>query len=370
MWNELGMDPSDDPQAIRRAYAARLKKLDPDNDPAGFARLRQALEAALAGAGKGKSAIDPPDASSPAPNDLTGQSEISEPSPGGHILPPEEPAAAEADTITEWFDDANSGSTLLSELGSALNRHEAPTALSLYYRAAATGAIPLHAATPLLERLFAELIEAPGIGRASFRDLARVSGWDQPAVVPESTSDVRQRVLARLAAEDWYDSLTALAELRDETPRKKARLARLMLGRIGRYRMPWVDRAALKVMLEEFRTHERWLSDRIESQWARKLERRWRRREIVWTALFTIVFAVMLINWIRLFIAEVADHIGLDLGNGDLSVGMIVVTPFAVFFLLWLLKILAAGIRDAAKYPSRATPDMDHPEIHHRPPST
>ncbi|MBC9881421.1 hypothetical protein G8O24_29275 [Bradyrhizobium sp. INPA01-394B] len=48
MWDELGIGPCDDPKAVRRAYAARLKKLDIDQDPAAFARLREALEWALA----------------------------------------------------------------------------------------------------------------------------------------------------------------------------------------------------------------------------------------------------------------------------------------------------------------------------------
>ena len=43
MWDELGIGPCHDPKAIRRAYAARLKKLDPDRDPAAFTRLREAL---------------------------------------------------------------------------------------------------------------------------------------------------------------------------------------------------------------------------------------------------------------------------------------------------------------------------------------
>ena len=51
MWDELGIAPCDDPKAIRRAYAARLKKLDPDRDPNGFARLRDAYEWALKRAG-------------------------------------------------------------------------------------------------------------------------------------------------------------------------------------------------------------------------------------------------------------------------------------------------------------------------------
>ena len=50
MWDVLAIAPTDDPKVIRRAYATRLRQIDPDRDRAGFARLRQALEWALAGA--------------------------------------------------------------------------------------------------------------------------------------------------------------------------------------------------------------------------------------------------------------------------------------------------------------------------------
>src|SRR3954454_15769330 len=49
MWDELAIAPTNDPKAIRRAYAARLKTLDPDRDLQAFTRLRTALESALAG---------------------------------------------------------------------------------------------------------------------------------------------------------------------------------------------------------------------------------------------------------------------------------------------------------------------------------
>jgi hypothetical protein len=47
-WRALGVEPTTDQGAIRRAYADRLRALDVDADPAGFARLRDAREAALA----------------------------------------------------------------------------------------------------------------------------------------------------------------------------------------------------------------------------------------------------------------------------------------------------------------------------------
>lgn len=47
-WNVLGLAPDADSRAIKRQYAALLKKTRPDDDPEGFQRLREAYEAALA----------------------------------------------------------------------------------------------------------------------------------------------------------------------------------------------------------------------------------------------------------------------------------------------------------------------------------
>lgn len=46
-WRVLGIDPTDDFGAIRRAYAARLRALDVDNEVDAFARLRAARDHAL-----------------------------------------------------------------------------------------------------------------------------------------------------------------------------------------------------------------------------------------------------------------------------------------------------------------------------------
>ncbi len=47
IWATLGIDPTTDRSAIRRAYAAKLRAMDVDADPAGFARLRDARDAAV-----------------------------------------------------------------------------------------------------------------------------------------------------------------------------------------------------------------------------------------------------------------------------------------------------------------------------------
>ncbi|MBD8678279.1 hypothetical protein [Sphingomonas sp. CFBP 13720] len=61
-WAVLGIDPTIDKSAIRRAYATKLKAMDVDADPDGFARLRAARDATLAGADSGTVMVaDEPD---------------------------------------------------------------------------------------------------------------------------------------------------------------------------------------------------------------------------------------------------------------------------------------------------------------------
>ncbi|RZJ40256.1 MAG: J domain-containing protein [Brevundimonas sp.] len=47
IWKTLGIEPTDDAGAIRRAYAKRLRAVHPEDDPAGFKRLRLAYENAV-----------------------------------------------------------------------------------------------------------------------------------------------------------------------------------------------------------------------------------------------------------------------------------------------------------------------------------
>ena len=45
-WEALGIEPTDDKRAVKRAYAVKLKSIDPDADPKAFLALRDALQIA------------------------------------------------------------------------------------------------------------------------------------------------------------------------------------------------------------------------------------------------------------------------------------------------------------------------------------
>ncbi|APE28281.1 hypothetical protein [Aurantiacibacter gangjinensis] len=57
-WSVLGIEPTEDRKAIRSAYAARLKAIDPDADVQGFSTLREARQEALWLAREGIAATD------------------------------------------------------------------------------------------------------------------------------------------------------------------------------------------------------------------------------------------------------------------------------------------------------------------------
>ena len=47
IWNILGLEPTQDVSAIKRAYAQKTRDCHPEEDPEGFMRLREAYQAAL-----------------------------------------------------------------------------------------------------------------------------------------------------------------------------------------------------------------------------------------------------------------------------------------------------------------------------------
>jgi hypothetical protein len=266
MWDELGIAPCDDPKAIRRAYAGRLKTLEPDRDPEAFARLRHAFEQALSAAGRGRdprpaAAGEPPAAPQREADPAAEHSVTTEPEGPDSGASTAAPSAASAvdrkhiaseENFQSWIpasdhDDIRDQALLIA-LDAVLRRREASEATTLFYRAAATGALSLERGPDVIERLLAVAVDDKNLSAAGLRHLARTVGVDTQARTPVASA-LRQRVLARLAADAWYEDLVAKAERkrgRGKAARRQAKIARLLLRRIGRHWQPRVDKAALK----------------------------------------------------------------------------------------------------------------------------
>jgi hypothetical protein len=328
LWEELGIAPCRDRKAIRRAYAARLKKLEPDRNPEAFARLRRAFEWALSRAGSedgpGPSA-EPPPAS--ADRDAPAEDNVRPPS-GSEAQADREPPALDHDDIRDRV--------LLIALDAALQQRDASPAIALYYRAAATGALSLQGAD-VIGRLLAVAVDDVTLGGSAFRHLIRTVGldasWSRGRIDPE----LRRRLLARLRAEDWYDDLLTTAQQRKgATARARAKIARLLLRRIGRHWHPRVDKTALRSWLAQYNIHAAWLGHRIDPAWPKKLERRLRRRETFWLILYALFVGNMLVQALVLF--------AVGLVEGDVELWAFLVGAPLAAFLSWIFLLLVQAI--------------------------
>jgi hypothetical protein len=252
-----------------------------------------------------------------------------------HIFPAESMAVREPATppAPRGSQERANERALLIALESALQRGDAREAAQLYVRAAATGALPLGDTERMLARLFAVALEDPAFDGVAFRGLAKTFGWDRPELAGPMTSEVRRRVTVRLAAEDWYDGLVALADgKRWWFGRKKSRIARLLLRRIRGTGLLRIDRPALRVTLDTLKPHEIWLRDRIPPDWVASLERRLRRRELVASAAWATFLGLLLLD---AAVAIIGGALGLI--KDDSVLALLMLGAFTAV-LIWMLR--------------------------------
>lgn len=212
IWDELGLAPTADRGRIRRAYAERLKRVHPEDDPEGFQRLRQAYEQALSearndgGFGTWPAAEAPRAAWSPK-NQAT----------------PEDP-----DDGLEAVDAA------IGSIGARLARDDLAGTLAALHRALRDPTLAAIERRRILERrLLAELDPDKATPTALIDALAKAFDWrDDPSHLPPMA---QARALDLLAERDAERRLEALRRERRQWYRilifdKRPLAAALLLG--------------------------------------------------------------------------------------------------------------------------------------------
>lgn len=207
VWDELGIAPTKDASAVKRAYARRLKIVRPDADPEGFARLRKAYERALASA---QTASSSPSSGQTAPqagpDRVTAFAGAAGTQPAPVTLPAASPAA---------------------DMGAFLQRGDVLAAASSLIAARAAGMLTLAADLHLADQLGWAMAQDLALPAEAVRSAAGRLGW------PEGiTANWAGALRARLDAEGWLQKLR-----RDAASRKRwlgyasPLVARTLLGR-------------------------------------------------------------------------------------------------------------------------------------------
>ena len=196
-WAELGIEATGDAGLIRKAYAARLKQTRPEDDPAGFARLRAAYEAALAMAPGLAARMAPPPAPAPKPTapEPPAAPPIAAAAPRPQQPPSQQPSLQQPGTTHE--DNA-----ALRQIVAALDQRAVEEAAQLLLAAGAQNALPLRTEFGLKDRLAALLLADRQIPVPRLLEIARQFGWYDDADALRSRPNTAQgRLCARIDLE-------------------------------------------------------------------------------------------------------------------------------------------------------------------------
>lgn len=278
MWDVLGLEPTTDQGAVRKAYAARLKQIDIDRDPSAFIRLRQAYEGCLnweePGIQDGQRAAMNAHRAAPQNEPVLQQ--------GSSLVQDPADAKVEADS------SPSSAAGFQAAFDEALSQGRFRSLVDLYREGLVAGSIPLGqeaAAHAAVVAVGAADLQTPF---ADVRGFAEDHAWgSQRPGWRRKGEEYGEAYAARLEAEDWFAGQLALSRQRPDwfsiavwfftwpsLGAAPSRLAKTLLGQLGPWRLSEDDAPLLKAALDAWRRHAPYLGERFDPAQAERLDKR------------------------------------------------------------------------------------------------
>ena len=262
-WEILGLEPAATTAEIRRAYAVLLKRTRPEDDPAGFQRLRAAYETALA-------------LNQRQPVVAVAAPQIAEPPP----IPAEPPVSPQPIPLDEIARDT------IQIIIDAFGRGDGQAAAILLAAAIDKNLLPIAAEIGLAERLVQVLLADRTIPPERLLDIAAQFNWyGQADALRGRNGQAERQLCARIDAELWLGGLRAQAKdwlfwIGDQG----VGAARLLLGR-GPMLLSWLlpPEPPLSAMAGQLVRHYGWIAPHFSERRLRdvqQLTKRMRKRKL------------------------------------------------------------------------------------------
>ncbi|HEX2593269.1 MAG TPA: hypothetical protein VHL34_17335, partial [Rhizomicrobium sp.] len=203
IWTELDIAPTDDAKLIRRAYATRLRAIDPDANPVAFQNLRTAYDRALTMSARAaqKAATSEPDADTEVLSDEEDEDDTDAPL----FQPAPEPPR-------ELTPEEQERATFETDVNTALAAGDSRTALALLTSALARGLITLGNREYALQAIMPVIVRDGSLSPEEYLAALEKIGWNSVPRATDPFSQVRHAAISRANAERWFQALRTKSE--------------------------------------------------------------------------------------------------------------------------------------------------------------